>query len=300
MADTRTLDGIALADFDVAKDTTPDGDIQLVKLAYSANASSTHAPADADGLLVNLGANNDITGSVTLGAGTAEFGKLAAGTAAIGKLAPNSGVDIGDVDVTSIAPGTNYIGKMRITDGTTDAGVTTGGTSQGGYVALINTSGDHLDPAVEATLTGTPTLGTAINAVNDAVHATQMTFSSAALANGGRGTILGATLRDKSGTTSASIRLVLYHKSVGVQTAQSALTIADADVIERVGFIDFTTWVNGAGNSFAVGERATLPLPYKCDAGTSSIFGFFQVIVGTPTYGNSGDLSVDLEVLKVA
>ncbi len=37
----------------------------------------------------------------TLQAGTAEFGKLAAGTAAIGKLAPNSGIDIGDVDVTS-------------------------------------------------------------------------------------------------------------------------------------------------------------------------------------------------------
>ncbi len=38
----------------------------------------------------------------TLQAGTAEIGKLAAGTAAIGKLAANSGVDIGDVDVTSV------------------------------------------------------------------------------------------------------------------------------------------------------------------------------------------------------
>ena len=40
-----------------------------------------------------------------LSAGTAEIGKLAAGTAAIGKLAANSGVDIGDVDVTSLVPG---------------------------------------------------------------------------------------------------------------------------------------------------------------------------------------------------
>ena len=31
---------------------------------------------------------------------------LAAGTVAIGKLAANDGVDIGDVDVTSIIPGT--------------------------------------------------------------------------------------------------------------------------------------------------------------------------------------------------
>lgn len=36
---------------------------------------------------------------------------LPAGTNAIGKLAANSGVDIGDVDVTSIAAGTNRIGK---------------------------------------------------------------------------------------------------------------------------------------------------------------------------------------------
>jgi len=50
--------------------------------------------------------------AVVLGAGTAEIGKLAAGTAAIGKLAANSGVDIGDVDVTSIAAGTNTIGGV--------------------------------------------------------------------------------------------------------------------------------------------------------------------------------------------
>lgn len=39
-------------------------------------------------------------------------GSLPAGTAAIGKLAANSGVDIGDVDVTSISAGTNLIGQV--------------------------------------------------------------------------------------------------------------------------------------------------------------------------------------------
>ena len=33
---------------------------------------------------------------------------LPAGTSAIGKLAANSGVDIGDVDVTSVTPGTSH------------------------------------------------------------------------------------------------------------------------------------------------------------------------------------------------
>jgi hypothetical protein len=39
---------------------------------------------------------------------------LPAGTNAIGKLAANSGVDIGDVDVTSIAAGDNNIGNVDI------------------------------------------------------------------------------------------------------------------------------------------------------------------------------------------
>ncbi|MCW0193402.1 MAG: hypothetical protein OJJ55_19145 [Rhodococcus sp.] len=61
----------------------------------------------ADGALVNLGANNDVTvtsGTITLGAGSA----------AVGKLAANSGVDIGDVDVTSIAAGANAIGNVGV------------------------------------------------------------------------------------------------------------------------------------------------------------------------------------------
>jgi hypothetical protein len=82
----------------------------------------------------------------TLQAGTAEFGKLAAGVAeignvknsgtfatqatlqtgsnAIGKLAANSGVDIGDVDVTSISAGTNVIGDVGISGARTSGGTT--------------------------------------------------------------------------------------------------------------------------------------------------------------------------------
>lgn len=41
-------------------------------------------------------------------------GALPAGTNAIGKLAANSGVDIGDVDVASIAAGSNLIGRVNI------------------------------------------------------------------------------------------------------------------------------------------------------------------------------------------
>jgi len=44
---------------------------------------------------------------------------LPAGTNAIGKLAANSGVDIGDVDILSIAAGTNSIGNVGLVPRTT-------------------------------------------------------------------------------------------------------------------------------------------------------------------------------------
>ena len=108
-----------------------------------------------DGLLVNLGANNDVTvptdpfgvnadAASSTGSISAKLRRLAtdlaavisgsemqadivaalpAGTNAIGKLSANSGVDIGDVDVTSIAAGSNLVGDVAI------QGRTTGGLS---------------------------------------------------------------------------------------------------------------------------------------------------------------------------
>jgi hypothetical protein len=60
------------------------------------------APVDATaGLKVDLGADNDV---IVTNAGTfAVQATLQAGSAAVGKLAANSGVDIGDVDVLSVA-----------------------------------------------------------------------------------------------------------------------------------------------------------------------------------------------------
>ena len=90
-----------------------------------------------------LAAGTAAIGSVTLGAGSAEIGKLAAGTAAIGKLAANSGVDIGDVDVTSVAiPSAIYHGKKTVTAGTDEAiGASQAITSGVNVKALAGNSG---------------------------------------------------------------------------------------------------------------------------------------------------------------
>lgn len=60
-------------------------------------------------------------------------GSLPAGSNAIGKLAANSGVDIGDVDVTSISAGTNLIGDVGI------QGRTTGGLAAHSKLDYANT-----------------------------------------------------------------------------------------------------------------------------------------------------------------
>ena len=76
------------------------------------------------------GTNNigDVDIASALPAGTNSIGTviLGAGTAAIGKLVANDGVDIGDVDVTSVIPGvgaTNLGKAIQSAQGTTDVGV---------------------------------------------------------------------------------------------------------------------------------------------------------------------------------
>jgi len=94
---------------------------------------------------------------------------LPAGTNAIGKLAANSGVDIGDVDVTSIAAGDNNIGNVDIasaipaganvigkvsidqtTPGTTD--LVSVATAQGAGATIGTTAGAAVITSAEGTL----------------------------------------------------------------------------------------------------------------------------------------------------
>lgn len=80
MADNVTVDNGTLTDYIVSSDEATSGQIQRVKLAYSADGIDTHVAADGDGLLVNLGTNNDVVvsdggGSITVdGAITANVG----------------------------------------------------------------------------------------------------------------------------------------------------------------------------------------------------------------------------------
>lgn len=107
----------------------------LTELAAAINASSqmdVNIAASAVTIAVSNAGLTALNGAI---AGTEVqvdvVAALPAGTNAIGKLAANSGVDIGDVDVLSIAAGNNNIGDVDIASGT----ITTVTTLTGGGVA---------------------------------------------------------------------------------------------------------------------------------------------------------------------
>mgnify|MGYP000865272866 CR=1 FL=1 len=78
---------------------------------------------------------------------------LPAGTSAIGKLAANSGVDIGDVDVTSVTPGTSATSLGKAVDGAagaTDSGVAMLAVRDDALTTLTPIDGDYVNPRVNA------------------------------------------------------------------------------------------------------------------------------------------------------
>ena len=95
--------------------TVDNAQLSVVGSGTEAAAMRVTIATDSTGVL----SVDDNGGSLTVDVGTA----LPAGTNAIGKLAANSGVDIGDVDVTSISAGTNNIGNVGLI-GRTSGGMT--------------------------------------------------------------------------------------------------------------------------------------------------------------------------------
>jgi hypothetical protein len=132
--------------------------VQLIDDIVYTDDTSTHATGTSKGALImavaaptDTSVNANDIGSIGMTVNRELYVSLTTalpeGTNAIGKLSTNSGVDIGDVDVTSVIPGTGgtNLGKAE------DAGHTTGDT--GVYVlgvrndtpntALTNTDADY-------------------------------------------------------------------------------------------------------------------------------------------------------------
>lgn len=182
MADQVTVDNGDGTDYVVSTDDAgASGQVQRVKIAYSADGSATHSTVDADGVLVNLGANNDVTvtsGTVTanIAAGTNNIGDvdvltlpaLVAGTANIGDVdvltvpAPLSTTGGGtEAAALRVTVASNSTGVLAVTDngGTLSIDDGAGSITVDGTVTVTDGSGSlTVDGTVAATQSGTWTV----------------------------------------------------------------------------------------------------------------------------------------------
>lgn len=109
--------------------------------AVSAQTQRVTIANDSTGVLASVGAVGSITNA------------LPAGTNAIGKLAANSGVDIGDVDVTSIIPGVGATNLGKTEDAahsTGDTGAMLLAVRNDAGTALAGTTGDYIPLSTDA------------------------------------------------------------------------------------------------------------------------------------------------------
>lgn len=125
---------------------------RAIRLRVSAVMNGTvalHANMDTNVTMVNLTglpAPLNVVGNgaaatalrVTMANDSTGIVALTTSTASIGKLAANTGVDIGDVDVTSIAAGTNLIGDVDIAPRTTGGWSVFNANTGDTYTALTN------------------------------------------------------------------------------------------------------------------------------------------------------------------
>lgn len=190
--------------------TLGSGKTQLVKLVDGTLDSDAAIAVDV-GVKANalrVAPANDITDETYIG--DIKFGEsLPAGTNAIGKLAANTGVDIGDVDITSIAAGDNNIGNVDIVTVPAPLSTTGGGTEATALrVTIANDSSGVVsvdDGGGTLTVDGTVTanLSATDNAVLDVIAADTSSMDGKMVA--GEGVITAATQRVTLATDDDSV-----------------------------------------------------------------------------------------------
>jgi len=185
---------------------------------------------------------------------------LGAGTAAIGKLAANSGVDIGDVDVLSIAAGENHLGKVGMND---------------------------------ITITVTPTLDTDAYADGDVLfNATEI--ANAVRNNGDTCILQSVHVLDKA-DQGKDFELVFLNASQALGTINAAIDISDANAEKIIGHYAFSNGYVDLINSQILTDSG-IGLLLKAGAATTSLY-VAGISKGAGTYAD-GDLKITLGFLR--
>ena len=236
---------------------------------------------------VVLGAGTANIGALT--AGTAEIGKLAAGTASIGSvtLNANSGVDIGDVDITSVVPGvgaTNLGKAIQSAQGTTDTGVPALVVRNDTLADLSGADGDYAPLQVNATgalytalAAGTASIGTVVLGAGTA-EIGKLAAGTASIGT----VILGAGTAEvgKLAAGTASIGTVILgtgSAQIGKLAANSGVDIGDVDVTSMPADSKNYVWKEGLDSTIGGISNGIL------DCSTTNIPSGTQLIVATLT-----------------
>ncbi len=211
----------------------------------------------ATGLLMCGGSSSTAGGSsVTIGAA------LPAGTNAIGKLAANSGVDIGDVDVKSIAAGENLIGLVGASD---------------------------------IVVTITPTVAAEAHSAGDLLF-DSTAIANAVRANGGTAIVQSITITDL-GDQKAAMTLVFSDAETDFGTLGGVPDPDDTEILGVLGTVDVaaTDYVDFGANSVATIKN--IGMLVKAGAATTSIY-VAGITKGTPTPASTSDLKIKIGLLR--
>jgi hypothetical protein len=187
---------------------------------------------------------------------------LPAGTNAIGKLAANSGVDIGDVDVTSISAGENHLGEV-------------GGKSAYRVITMSTDTGAY--------------------ASGDLIADTQQYDAFFRKADG-TGVINTITVTEKD-AQGAAFYIIFHRTSTSMGTENSAPNISDANLvagIQHIVAVATTDFVTVSGTKIATLKN--LGLPVMAVSGTDDLYISILNSTGTPTYA-SGEIQLGIGVL---
>ncbi len=192
---------------------------------------------------------SDVTDATYIG--DIKFGEaLPAGTNAIGKLAANTGVDIGDVDILSIAAGENVVGLVGA-------------------------------PDIQVEIT--PTLDTGAHTAGDVLIA-ETELANAARVSGGI-TILHSVKVIDDDDQGAEIDIFFFDRTVTFGTKNSAPSISDADAAFYEGSITIASGDYEDLGGVKVATAKGIGLEMKSNA--TSIF-VAAVTQGTPTHAATG------------
>lgn len=160
-------------------------------------------------------------------------------------------LNIGNVDVASIAAGETHIGSV------------------GGHIAVA---------ADEFTRPADTNAYAAKDAVADSDSApTALNFADVARANGGTGYITKAQLLTSQTTNTARYRLHLYTESITAVNDNAAQTVLYANRADYVGYVDFPAATTD-GSDTAHSQNADVRLPFFTESDDADLYGYLETL----------------------